>query len=61
VIPTKGTEGDLTASSCFANDFLAQTEKTGNFLQRTNNIRQARPDSCSAPRTELVNAFYINA
>jgi hypothetical protein len=60
VIPTKGTEGTLTAGSCFANDFLAQSEKTGNYIQRTNNIRQARPDSCSAPRTELVNAFYLN-
>jgi len=60
VIPTKGTEGTLTARSCYAGDFLAQSEKTGNYIQRTNNIRQARPDSCSAPRTELVNAFYLN-
>lgn len=62
VIPMKEkvAEGNLTAASCFASDFLAQSDKTGNYIQRTNNIRQARPDSCSAPRTELVNAFYVN-
>jgi len=59
-MPTKGTEGNLTAKTCFQSDFLAQSEKTGNYIQRTNNIRHARPDSCSAPRTELVNAFYEN-
>lgn len=60
VLKTKGKEGTLTAKSCYANDFLAQTEKTGNYIQRTNNFRHATPDSCSAPRTELVNAFYEN-
>lgn len=61
VMPTKGTDGNLTAKTCFQSDFLAQSEKTGNYIQRTNNIRHARPDSCSAARTELVNAFYENA
>lgn len=60
VMPTKGSEGTLNANTCFQSDFLAQSEKTGNYIQRTNNIRHARPDSCSAPRTELVNAFYEN-
>ena len=60
VMPTKGSEGNLTSKTCFQSDFLAQSEKTGNYIQRTNNIRHARPDSCSAPRTELVNAFYEN-
>ena len=60
VMPTKGTEGNFTSKTCFQSDFLAQSEKTGNYIQRTNNIRHARPDSCSAPRTELVNAFYEN-
>ncbi len=60
VMPTRGKEGTLTAGSCYASDFLSATQKTGNYVQRTNNIRHARPDSCSAPRTELVNAFYEN-
>lgn len=60
VMPMKETKGDLTAATCFASDFLAQSDKVGNYIQRTNNIRQARPDSCSAPRTELVNSFYTN-
>lgn len=60
VMPMKETKGDLTASTCFASDFLAQSDKVGNYIQRTNNIRQARPDSCTAPRTELVNSFYTN-
>ena len=57
---TKSQLGHLTAKSCFDADFLAQTEKTGNYIQRTNNFRHMTPDSCSAPRTELVNAFYVN-
>jgi hypothetical protein len=60
VLKVKGTEGTLNAKSCFETDFLAQTEKTGNYIQRTNNFRHGTPDSCSAPRTELVNAFYVN-
>jgi hypothetical protein len=60
VLKLKGTEGTLDAKSCFETDFLAQTEKTGNYIQRTNNFRHVTPDSCSAPRTELVNAFYMN-
>ena len=60
VLKLKGTEGTLTAKSCFETDFLAQTERTGNYIQRTNNFRHMTPDSCSAPLTELVNAFYVN-
>jgi hypothetical protein len=50
--------GNLTAESCYTNDFLAQTQKTGNYIQRTNNFKHARPDSCTTPLTELVNSFY---
>jgi hypothetical protein len=50
--------GDLTAKTCYENDFLAQTQKTGNYIQRTNNFRHAAPDSCSAPMTEFVDSFY---
>jgi hypothetical protein len=62
ILKTKGTEGTstMTAESCFQTDFVAQTEKVGNYIQRTNNFRHGTPDNCSAPRTELVDAIYIN-
>jgi hypothetical protein len=60
VLKSKGTDGTMTASSCFQQDFLGQTEKVGNFIQRTNNFRHGTPDNCSAPRTELVDAIYTN-
>lgn len=50
--------GNLTAKSCYANDFIAQTQKTGNYIQRTNNFKHARPDSCTSPLTEFVNSVY---
>ena len=56
-IPAKAT-GDLTAKTCYEKDFLSQSQKTGNYIQRTNNFRHAGPDSCSAPLTEFVDSFY---
>ena len=56
----KNSLGDLSSKTCYQSDFLAQSQKVGNFVQRTNNFRHAAPDSCSAPLTELVNAFYTN-
>jgi len=52
--------GNLTAQTCYQADFLAQTQKTGNYIQRTNNFKHAHPDSCTAPLTQLENAFYVN-
>lgn len=49
---------DLTAQSCYATDFLAQNQKTGNFSQTTNNFKHKGPDSCSSPITEFVNTIY---
>lgn len=50
----------LTAKTCYEKDFLAQTAKTGNYIQRTNNYRHGAPDNCSAPLTEFVGSFYKN-
>ena len=58
VLPEKKTDGTLTAQTCYQTDFLAQTEKVGNYLQRTNNFRHGTPDNCSAPLTEFVDSFY---
>ena len=60
VLPEKQTDGTLTAQTCYQRDFLAQTEKTGNYIQRTNNFRHGTPDNCSAPLTEMVDSFYKN-
>lgn len=55
--PTKDPQ-DLTAKTCYEKDFMAQTQKTGNYIQRTNNYRHGAPDNCSAPLTEFVGTFY---
>jgi hypothetical protein len=59
-LQTKPTPGTLSAKTCYESDFLAQSQKVGNYIQRTNNIRHASPDSCTAPLTELVDSFYQN-
>ena len=48
----------LTAKTCFKTDYEANTNLVGNYIQQTNNYPHRRPDSCSAPRTEMVNSFY---
>lgn len=58
VLPEKTKPGDLTAKSCYKTDFLAHTDKVGNYIQRTNNFRHGNPDSCSSPLTEFVQSFY---
>ncbi len=50
--------GGLTAKTCFKTDYEANTNLVGNYIQQTNNYPHRRPDSCSAPRTEMVNSFY---
>jgi hypothetical protein len=60
VLREKMDKGTLTAKTCYTKDFLAQSNKVGNHIQRTNNFRHAAPDSCSAPLTELVDSFYLN-
>jgi hypothetical protein len=56
--PKKRAEKTLTAKTCYEADFLAQSSKVGNYIQRTNNFVHGDAESCSAPRTELVTAFY---
>ena len=58
VLPVKRTPGTLTANTCYQKDFLAKSNKTGNFIQRTNNYVNAAPDNCSAPLTVMVDSFY---
>jgi hypothetical protein len=60
-LPVKKEAGKFTAESCYDADFLSQSNKTGNYIQRSNNFPHLGPDSCSAPRTELVNSFYMQS
>ena len=60
VLPEKKTDGTLTAQTCYQSDFLQQSNKVGNYIQRTNNFIHAAPDSCSAPLTEVVDSYYEN-
>jgi hypothetical protein len=48
----------LTAKTCYENDFMSHTQVGGDYTQRTNNFKHAKPDNCSAPLTEFVNKFY---
>ena len=48
----------LSSRSCYATDFNRTMEKTGNFLQMTNNYKRNYPDSCSGWNQELTLNFY---
>ena len=48
VLPEKKRDGTLTAQTCYQSDFLEQTNKVGNYIQRTNNFHHGAPDNCSA-------------
>lgn len=48
----------LTAKTCYESDFMSHTQVGGDYTQRTNNFKHAKPDNCSAPFTEFVNKFY---
>jgi hypothetical protein len=48
----------LNSCACYGIDYENRIQRTGNFVQRTNNYQRLNPDSCSAPFHELVNNFY---
>jgi hypothetical protein len=50
----------LTAGECYKLDSSVDAEILGNYHQKTNNYKRGTPDSCSAPRHELVGSFYKN-
>lgn len=47
----------LTAKTCYEADFMSHTQLGGDYTQRTNNFKHAKPDNCSGP-LEFVNKFY---
>jgi hypothetical protein len=50
----------VTAKQCYEMDDSVKMEVLGggNYNQCTNNYKRASPDSCSAPRHELITTFY---
>lgn len=54
----KGALSCVTSRSCYATDAEALLSRVGNYRQMTNQYKREYPDSCSAPRQELVLGFY---
>ena len=48
--------GNLTAQTCYEKNFVALSQKTGNYIQRTNNYKHEAPAACTAPLTQLEGA-----
>lgn len=50
----------VTANNCYCADESVKLELMGDnkFKQMTNNYKRGAPDSCTAPRHELVGSFY---
>jgi hypothetical protein len=51
---------NITAKQCYEMDDSVEMEVLGkgNYNQCTNNYKRDFPDSCSAPRHELITSFY---
>jgi hypothetical protein len=60
VLPVKDiqTQQQLNSQTCFEGDFSNRLEKTGNYLQRTNNYRHKDAESCTSPYQEFIGAYY---
>lgn len=57
-VKTNQVKGPLNSQSCYDHDFQTRLERTGNYIQRTNNYRHEDPESCTSPFQEFVTAFY---
>ena len=60
VLPLKDKQSSssLNSQTCFEGDFQSRLEKTGNYIQRTNNYVHKDAESCSSPLQEFVTAYY---
>jgi hypothetical protein len=60
ILPLKDKQnyGKLNSQTCYDTSFTTRLERTGNYLQRTNNYRHKDPESCTSPKQEFVNAYY---
>ena len=52
---------DITSEACRLRDAALDLQLDGDYSQRTNNYPRKFPDSCSAPRHELLLNFYTSS
>lgn len=48
----------LTSQSCYETDFSNDLSKVGSYRQMTNNYKRGTPESCSAPRQDVIHSIY---
>jgi hypothetical protein len=60
VLPAKEKDvlSGLSAEGCYEKDYQNRIQLVASYKQITNNYKRGSPDSCTAPFTELVTAFY---
>lgn len=56
--PEPRVAGGPTSQECYHVDWARGLERAGSYAQRTNNYIHGNPESCSAPRHELMLDFY---
>jgi hypothetical protein len=52
---------DITSEACRLKDAALDLQLNGDYSQRTNNYLRKFPDSCSAPRHEMLLDFYATS
>ena len=52
---------DVTSEACRLKDAALDLQLDGDYSQRTNNYLRKFPDSCSAPRHEMLLDFYSSS
>ena len=59
--PMAKARTDITSEACRLRDAALDLQLDGDYSQRTNNYLRKFPDSCSAPRHELLLDFYTTS
>ena len=57
--PEEVARYDITSEACRLQDASEDMKLNGDYSQRTNNYLRKFPDSCSAPRHEMLLDFYV--
>lgn len=57
--PLAVARSDITSDVCRLMDASEDMKLNGDYSQRTNNYLRKFPDSCSAPRHEMLLDFYV--
>ena len=55
---TKDVIDVLSSQTCYETDFSKGLEKVGSYRQMTNNYKRGTPESCSAPRQDVIHSVY---